>query len=190
MKEQLLYKIIVKDKLGKVITKRSGKARSLLRQYTEVKKVNMSTVTTTCKDTDGVDRSVTTGTDLGKSLAVQAVAEEVNFGIRVGSGTTAVTISDYALGTAIAQGVGAGQLDHWACDVIPPVVGASDSKFEVKRIIHNSSGDDVIVREIGIYAKMDATYLCCIARDVLGGAAVTVPDGGSITVFYYIRVAV
>ncbi len=189
MKEQLLYKIVVKDKLGKVITKRSGKARSLLRQYTEVKKVNMSNVTCTCKDTGGTDRNVGTGSDMLEALTVQAAAGEVNWGTRVGTGTTAVTISDYALETAIAQGVGGGQLDHLACDVIPPVVGASDSKFEVKRIILNSSGADVIVWEIGIYSKMDATYFCCIARDVIG-AAVTVPDGGSITVFYYIRVAV
>lgn len=187
MKEQLLYKVIVKDKHGKVVAKQQGVAHSFIRQHTDLKFAMLRYPTANnVKDTGGVNRSIVGGYS---TLNCNAPADETDYGIRVGTGNTAVTIEDYQLETPIAQGVGAGQMDYLVNVINLPVVGALDSKFEVKRTVYNGSGASIIVKEIGIYVQLDNNYEGCVARDVLG-ADVTVSDGGSITVFYYIRVAV
>jgi hypothetical protein len=101
-------------------------------------------------------------------------------GVQVGSGTTPVTISDYALDTQIGHGSGAGQLTYQASETVDASI--SDDVYTLRHIktFTNNSGDNVTVREVGIHAKQ-STYYFLIYRHILD-AAVVVPDGATLTV--------
>jgi hypothetical protein len=90
-------------------------------------------------------------------------------GIVVGTGVTAVTISDYKLATQIAHGVAAGQLDHklMVFDALSLVGGTAS--FVSKRQFENLSGGTISITETGIYGTQ-ATYNFCFVRDVLAAA--------------------
>jgi len=111
-------------------------------------------------------------------------------GIVAGTGSTAVTISDYALDTLITHGVGAGQLEYAASSFGSNTVAGSTSSFTASRVLTNSSGASITVNEIGIYMEfVDLTTqrYFCIARDLGGGA---VAHGETITIEYKISVTV
>ncbi|MBA7639849.1 hypothetical protein ES703_47509 [subsurface metagenome] len=183
MSDKLEYEVIVTDKDGQVIQREKRPARSYLKAYNQMVLMRLSVVNQTVTDTGGAARSINTGF---YTFWVKATAGVTAQGTRVGSGDTAVDISDYALETEIAHGTGDGQLSHLAEVIISPTVGASESAFTVKRSFVNGSGGNVTVREIGVYCRARAggsIYYFCIVRDVLGGDF-TVPNGGAITVIY------
>ncbi|GAH64041.1 unnamed protein product, partial [marine sediment metagenome] len=113
-------------------------------------------------------------------------------GIRVGKGSTAVAIDDYALETPLGEGTGVDEFNHQAVTFTGPAVVGPTCSFTVKRILLNNSGVTISgIREIGQYMSMPiptGAYGLSF-RDVLPGA-VSVPDGGSITVIYTIAVTV
>jgi hypothetical protein len=119
---------------------------------------------------------------------------DASFGIVVGSGTTPVTLTQYALASQIAHGTSAGQLDYDAqsydvlgldTSVSPPVY-----RFRILRAFKNLSGGSINITEVGLvaYNGFDSTVSkFMIARDVLS-QAYTVPDGGSAVVAITIEV--
>ncbi|MBA7695851.1 hypothetical protein ES703_104491 [subsurface metagenome] len=178
------YEVIVRDKDGNVIQRQKGPSRSYLKAYNQLLLALMSRVARTFADTSGVNRTCEAFSTY--ALRVLAVAGNISWGTRVGAGLTAVDISDYALETPIAHGVGAGQLDHLAVTVSTPTVTATESAYTVKRIFLNKSGGTIVVTEIGMYCigrGIAPPYYFCIVRDVLG-VPVVIPDGGAITVIY------
>ena len=185
-KEKLYYEIIVRDKNGKVISRQKDEAHSFLVQYNELLAACFAGVGVTIKDTGGTDRTIDAEyTSFNLNAAIGVVLR----GIRVGTGSTAVAVGDYALETAIAEGTGAGQLSYQAQTYpINVTVSDPDCTFELKRIIENHSNGTIVVTEIGIYVRCRGdpsatSYYLCIARDVLG-SSVSVPVGGTITVIY------
>ena len=181
IREKLFYKIVVTDKNGKVISQQEDEAHSFLIHYNRQLGACFANVATTIKDTGGTDRSITPSAN---SIRTTALIAEIRRGIRVGTGTTAIAVGDYALETAIAEGAGGGQMNHQAQTYDTNVtVSDPDCTFELKRIIINNSGGTIVVTEIAMYTFLDVNYYGCIARDILG-ASVSVPSGGSITVFY------
>ena len=86
---------------------------------------------------------------------VQVTTFNMNFaagdtsGIRVGSSSQAVVITDNKLITKIAHGSGAGQLLHSVHTHTQPTVIGSTVVSKTKRNFDNQSGADVIVREVG-----------------------------------------
>lgn len=185
----LYYEIIVTDKFGRVLVREKRKARSYLKAYNQLIYSCLSVTGQSIKCTDGLNHTNTTsGFYL---LRVKEDAGLTRMGIRVGSGNTAVDISDYKLEVPIEEGTGVGQFSHSACEVGSPTVGAAESAFTVERSCLNYSGGDITVREIGIYANItstetEGTDYACIVRDVLG-MAVVVPDGGRIRVIYTVK---
>jgi len=184
-KERLYYEIIVTDKDGKVILRQKAEAHSFLIQYNQIRSGAMGNANRTVKDTGGTDRTVRAASTPFRLAAAIGVTAQ---GIRVGTGNTAVAIGDYALETAIAEGTGADQMEYQAQTYDTDVtVSDPDCTFELKRIISNGSGSTIVVLEIGIYVMCTDTGAVdryfCIARDVLG-SSVSVPNGGTITVFY------
>jgi hypothetical protein len=132
------------------------------------------------KRTDGV----------GVSIPPEAYALNANsavgitaYGIRVGKGSTPVAIDDYALETPCEEGTGTDEFEHQTFNYTVPTTLGGTRSFTVKRIMVNNSGAPIDVQEIGIYVRMRSSYNAMGVRDVLPGA-VTVPDGGSITVIY------
>jgi hypothetical protein len=128
------------------------------------------------------------GSDNAFHLNVNATASSDAYGVRVGSGSTSPTPSDYNLATLISNGSGSGQLQYGATTVEAVTINGQTTSFRVIRTFSNSSGSTVTVREIGLSAKILVSTApsfdyVLIARDVLG-SAVDVPNGSTLTVRY------
>lgn len=180
----LTYVVVVTDREGRVLRRIEAPSRSFVEQWNKVVNVQAKQVASTIKDTGGVDRSVLNAT---QNLQIQAAAAITDYGIRVGKGSTAVAIDDYALETPLAEGVGVDQLNHLLSTYTAPSIDGSDCSFTIKRNMINNSGATISgVRELGAYMRM-STFYGLAFRDVLG-AGVDVPDGGAVTVEYTIKV--
>jgi len=133
-------------------------ANSLVKQFMQLMKVQLSTVTITSliKDTGGTSRTVPT---VAQNFNINAGLGIVTHGILVGTGTNAVTISDYVLQTPIAHGNGAGQLYYNAVafDDADVTVSGSDCYYDCKRFIENNSGGDINIKEIGVVCTGSAS---------------------------------
>lgn len=192
MSEKLYYEVIVKDKHGRVIVRQKRKAHSYLVAYSQLMYIGTNgppAGSQNIVNTDGVTRNATANY---YTFSMIALAGDTDYGIRVGSGNTPVDISDYALDTPVAEGVGAGQLSHLISVITNPTVAAGEAAFTVARVMVNGSGGTITVRNIGIYSQTGNIFperYCCIVRDVLPGE-VLIPDGGSITVTYTVKVVV
>ena len=184
------YQIEIRDRDGKLLRRFRRKSRSYIQQWNEIVCVQCGYKSDfSMKDTGGTDRDVDRG---AYSLYMEAGEDVDEYGIRVGTGTTAVAIDDNALATPIADGVGSGQMYHYAVTVADASVSGSSCSFTVTRVIGNQSGATISVTEIGIYfvayENASPRYFLGI-RDVLA-SSVAVPDGGAITVEYTIKVTV
>ncbi|MBA7678521.1 hypothetical protein ES703_86797 [subsurface metagenome] len=185
--ESLSYSVEVRDKEGRVIQRISAPSRSYVEQWNQILNVQASQISKTVKDTGGTDRSVQA---YSFNLNVGYAIGEIKIGIRVGKGTTAVAITDYALETPLVEGTGTDEFNHQAQTFTEPAVVGSTCSFTVKRIMVNNSGATISgIREIGCYIWMWPAYYALGFRDVLP-SAVYVPHGGSITVTYTIKVTV
>jgi len=135
----------------------------------------------------------------GNSMGLLAGDNVDSYGIVVGSGTSPVTLDNYALASKISHGTSAGQLDYDAMaaeelgldtSVSPPVY-----RCRFLRGFKNLSGGDIVINEVALIARCywkdygavrnDVTFM--IARDVLP-STYTVPAGGSATVAVVVEV--
>lgn len=110
-------------------------------------------------------------------------------GIVVGSGAGAENFEDFALGTLIANGVGAGQLSYVAGDVPVKsyVAGTKTYSTVYVRYFNNNSGGNVSVNEVGIYNyHQNAGKTWMDVRDKLA-STVTIPNTGQLKVTYTIQ---
>lgn len=183
---KLLYQIIVTDKNGKVIERRKRVAKSWLTAYNELLFGCFNSQNVTMMDINGVNRAVE-GPGYYSLMCIGGAGYDY-LGPVIGSGNTAVTMSDHALETQIEHGTGFGQMDHLATLKTSPTVDATSSYFTLTRQYINKSGNTISVEEIGIYGTGRSgvtSYYFCWARDVLG-APVSVPDGGAFTLIYTI----
>jgi len=187
MKHELWYSVVVRDRQGKVISRERRKSKSFLKAWNQLVYSNISNFRLDMIDTGGVLR-VDVGFT-GNSFEMAAAAGLTTRGIRVGTGNTAVAIDDYALETPIAEGIGAGQMEHLVCTVATSVVAPPSCSFLVSRAIVNNSGGVITVREAGIYMFIFTNYYGCGVRDVLT-VPQAVPDGGTITIDWTIQVTV
>lgn len=184
--EVLSYSVEVRDKEGRVLRRISAPSKSYVQQWNQVINIQAKGTASTLTVTDGSTASIGIASN---NLSLAAGIGAATYGIRVGKGTTAVAIDDFALETPLEQGAGLDQFAHQAeTFTVPAVVGPTCS-FTTSRIMINNSGAIITgIREIGAYMIMEAKKGLGF-RDVLPGA-VTVPDGGSITVTYTIAVTV
>ena len=182
------YLVEVTDKDGKVLQRISAPSRSFVRQWYDLMSGHFDNVSRMIKDTAGVNQSC--APHERSWLVRSTVAGTTAWGHRVGKGTTAVTISDYALETPLEEGTGLDQFEHGAVTYAKPAVVGSTCSFWLRRSMLNSSGSTITgIKEIGIYTRVAATYYMLGVRDVLP-SAVYVPNGGAITVTYTFKVTV
>jgi hypothetical protein len=123
----------------------------------------------------------------GQLMSVAAPATNATYGPVVGTGTGAFDFDNQALGTLIAHGNGAGQLQYGATTFTAPQTVGNDRYFEIIRTFQNASGSDITVNEIGLYGNSSSVYYC-LAREVIGGG-ILVPNGQTLTVTYKIKVS-
>lgn len=184
---QLSYVVEVTDKDGKVIQRVASPSRSFVRQWYDLMAIHARQDAANVMDTGGVSRAITYHANNWRAYAIAGVT---TYGIRVGKGTTPVTISDYALQSPIEEGVGADQLEHQAMTYVAPAVADSTCSFVLRRSMINNTGNTIAgIKEIGCYMRMSASYYGMGFRDVLPGS-LSVPDGGTISVAYTLSVTV
>ncbi|MBA7649497.1 hypothetical protein ES703_57294 [subsurface metagenome] len=187
--ESLSYTVEVRDKEGRVLQRISAPSRSYVQQWNQILNVQAAQADKTVKDTGGADR---TATPSEFNLYMFAPIGTIIQGIRVGKGTAAVAITDYALESPCGEGVGADEFNHQAVEFTEPSVVASTCSFTITRTMINNSGATIAgIKEIGCYSVFydGTTHYALTFRDVLPGA-LSIPDGGSITVTYTIAVTV
>ncbi|MBA7656518.1 hypothetical protein ES703_64444 [subsurface metagenome] len=183
--ESLSYTVEVKNKEGQVLRRISAPSRSYVEQWNVL----------TCIQVGGVNRMITISNGSPYSAAPHSAnfranpgAGDTGQGIRVGKGTTPVAIDDYALETPCEEGTGTDEFNHQTYTKTAPSVVGSTCSFTHQRVMINNSGAAISVNEIGCH--LGATGFGYLGfRDVLP-STVSVPDGGSITVTYTMKVTV
>ena len=191
MKYELWYSVVVRDRHGKTISRERRRSRSFLKQWNQIVCAQMypfnAITSSTVKDITGANFWPFAHS---QNFRMNSPAQNTNYGIVAGTGSTAVTLTDYALEALIAQGLGAGQMDYLVCTIADASVSDPYCSFVVSRTVVNNSGALITARETGIYmmAYRAIVYYCCGVRDVLSTPQ-DVPDGGSITVNYTLRVS-
>lgn len=184
--ESLSYTVEVRDKEGRVLQHISAPSRSYVEQWNQLLNIQASGTSKTFKDTEGNDQSQAPTATILIALAPEM---QIRYGIRVGKGTTAVAIDDYALESPCGEGTGLDEFNHQASQATEPSVAGSTCSFTIKRTLINNSGATISgIKEIGSYVRV-GTYYALGFRDVLP-SAVYVPNGGAITVTYTFKVTV
>ncbi len=120
---------------------------------------------------------------------VNAAINIATYGIVVGTDNTAPTVTDTALVTQIAHGVGAGQLQYSATTFGAPASDATTSQFTVTRNFANGSGGAITVQEVGLYTRhypfngASVVAYVMLIRDVIAGG-ISVLNGQTLTINY------
>lgn len=189
------------DKDGRLWKSRKMRSRSFVKQFLQVMYVGMATLYPTIKDITNTNRTPSNnvtvlscavpGFDMCWSSGAALQSDEI--GIVIGTGDNAVTVTDVALQSQITNGTGAGQMEHYGCWTYNFTSDASGGSYDIERIFVNNSGNDIIVKEVGIYAGVAISstgiYGALEVRDVLG-SPVTVSDGEHLKVKYTISMAI
>jgi len=113
-------------------------------------------------------------------------------GIEVGNSNQTNQYGATNLASPIANGSGAGQLVYGQTSVSSsPIASGNSVYFYISQTFNNSSGGTITITEVGIFVNMclyltsgsntSGTYL--VWYDVLS-SAISVPNGGSVTIYY------
>lgn len=131
--------------------------------------------------TDGSSKSTLISMDGGWITTAGVTVS--TYGIQVGTSTAAESINDTSLGTQIAHGTSAGQLQYGAMTYGAPSTTATTTTFRFTRVFTNGSGGTVTVQEIGLVSSdLNSASRFLWIRDLTGAVAVT--NGQQITVNY------
>jgi len=200
----LFYEIEVRDKNGNLMSKRTGRSRSLVRNFALMLRGLMAgnlggvvsksewdskvTVTATDGTTFQYPSMTSSPNDSNADSAMEASALERtdSYGIAVGTGSTAVTRDDYKLESQVADGFADGQMVYGKTTVEDVNGDPPSSVFRIIRTFTNEGSTTITIYEIGLIVKAQDKYVL-IARDVLGTAQ-DVPAGATLTVRYIFKV--
>jgi hypothetical protein len=170
---------------GQILSHKKQKANSLtgnyLLQYYSIRDGPNATI----KDTSGVNQTYTTS-------SIQDFANDSTslWGIVVGTGSRANSITDFQLQSQIPAGSGLGQMLHSLSFKRPPAFVNNTVSFPMWRTFINMSGGTIVVNECGIYSRYvsgSAKYLMT-ERTVI--SPIVVNDGHSLVMLYTIGVSV
>jgi len=192
MKSQLYVRTQTRDREGRLLNRtRMRRCLSFVQGYNWAICAQFlggsapSPVLGPVKDTGGTNRNLRT---CGIPFRSNGGAGVTDMGIRVGTSEVAVAINQYSLQAPIAQGLGAGQMEHMAQTFSFIGVTGNQCSFETQRVFVNNSGAPIAVRETAtymtVYYPTTAAYIMA-ARDLISE---DVPDGGAVTVTYTIRI--
>lgn len=172
---------VVVGKNGRVRKRgRWRKANSLIKAFAQGLKIQMSQASEIVKNTGGNDRTVGTN---AANLRVNATASVTSWGLVVGTGTTAVSMSDWKLETQVTTGV-----DHSAVVVEMEYPAGNVARVKISRTFTNNTGASLGITEVGLYANLGGTtYFFCIDRTLY---SVTVPVGEAVVITYRISFSV
>lgn len=183
----IYIKLSETDKCGNIIKEgKEFKANSLVQGFASILSALMSATSNAIPDISNTSRTV--AANAACFLATSAIGN-TNLGIVAGTGTNAVAVTDYALQTLIAHGTSAGQLEYGAQSIGTFTVSGSDAYTSHTRTLINNSGGAITIKEIGFYARGNATttHYFCIDRtlqeyEVASGAGVLIEYKWKVTV--------
>ena len=156
---QLLHRIDIYDKNGKLVkTTGDMKSHSFVLQFLQMMEIHMAHAfgsnpdSIQVKDTGGILRtwSYTSAQYLPYLFTTEAEANNVEYGILVGTGTTTPAQDDYALETKILHGSTSGKLQYGATVVNEAAIVGSNVDMVVTRTFINASGATITIREVGL----------------------------------------
>ncbi len=175
------------DKSGKLLKRRRMRSRSFVLAFLDILWAQMAQDSQSITDTGGTSRTIPTSVN---NYGINANAGDATKGVVVGTGSTAVAISDNKLATQIAHGVGSGQLSHSIYSTTAPQTSGTSRRFLLTRSFANASGGTITVNEVGVYVSAgDSGYEFCAIRDLVSpGQAVN--DGQTLAVTYEIKITV
>lgn len=173
------------DSKGNFIKRIKRRANSLLQNFQAILAIQMAgtSLSPGPKDTGGTTRNVVNNAG---NFSVIAASGTVTRGIVVGTGTTAVALTDYVLQTPIAHGTSSGQLSYGTQNVPTfPTISGSSCYFETNRSISNGSGSNITVNEVGLYVQFSSSYNVMIDHTL---NTFTINNGTSATYTYRITI--
>jgi len=200
----LFYEIEVRDKNGNLISKRMGRSRSLVRNFALMLRglmagnlggvISGSTWNSkvTIKATDGSTfdypsmNSSPGDSNADSAMEASALERTDEYGVVVGTGSTAVTRDDYKLESQVPDGFADGQMVYGKTTVEDVNGDPPSSVFRIIRTFTNEGSSTISIYEIGLIVKAQNRYVL-IARDVLDTAQ-DVPAGATLTVRYIFKV--
>lgn len=182
-------------KRGKYVEEQTVPGHSIVQVWTQALSTHMGFSTSsghqTLLDVTNVARTtLATGTNGTMIYRTDGGVNAVDKGIVCGTGTGAVAQTDYALGTLINAGNGAGQLAYAAQGTNAISSSGTSRLITLTRAVTNNSGGAINVTEVGLYCYIQdsgnnqRTHMLC--RDLL---SFTVGIGATKTVTYTITVA-
>jgi hypothetical protein len=118
--------------------------------------IQMSQSTLTIKDYTGGSRSQ--GANMSPFSANGASGSVIK-GIILGTSDTSPAINDYKIGTLIAHGTSAGQLEYGTTSFTSVSIVGSAAKFTITRSVTNNSGSAIDVEEVALYIAGDFNYM-------------------------------
>lgn len=141
----------VRDAEGNIVREKTIPVRSFVQNYSEVlfHAMGSAAMVGTCEytDTSGVTKQDNTHQNI-----VNAADNDDDYGIWVGTDDAAVAISDYTLGTKVAHGTGAAQLDYGENQFIAATMDGTDIVYKTWRTFFNDSGGTITIKEVGLVA--------------------------------------
>lgn len=176
---KIQVRAIVHTKEGRVFKTYPWKnANSLIKAFIQILMAQMSQADQSIID---ITNTLKTGPGYASNFSAVAAINITNNGIVIGSGTTAVVMTDYKLETQIITNVA-----HAAQAIALENPNASTWRISLSRIFTNNTGGVLAIKEVGLYviAVTSANHFC--AERTL--YAVDVPDGYPITFQYKITI--
>ena len=173
------------DKQGNLIDTKKIRANSLVHNYMVLMSIMLGGISQSIKKTNGGTYSMSAS--YLDNITTTAPAGDIAYGIMAGTGENAVTINDYALQTPIAHGSGSGQLEYDATTVGEATISGSNSYTQVDRVLTNTSGGTINIKEIALGFYYSITGAFIIDRSLVDYSILT---GNLIKVRYTLQITV
>jgi len=195
MNVKAYLKIKVINEKGKCIYYRRYRSRSFVINFLNGIFANLSGQLITIINTSGGSYNAQSV----DSIIVTDSSNDNSYGIQIGTGTTAPSITDTRLSQLITNGTGVGQMQYGAVSVTGPVTNTTNNTgyITITRTFTNNSGASITVSEVGLVAfsgryyasnAVQSNQVYLIIHDLLP-TPITVPNGSSLSISYEIQVA-
>jgi len=189
---RLFIDLEVRDKDGNVIQRHRQEGKSFLwnligflwqlfqgNNSVNLYEPSITTGSATCETTCSVPVQ-------GSYFSVVAPSGTTQYGIVIGGSNTSNTTSVCSLYSPLTSGISYGATSVASQLTINSTQGTIS--FTITRQFQNNSGSSITVQEVGIAIQGNGCYPV-LARDVLS-SAVSVPNGGTLTVTYTIQLTI